>query len=228
MALGLYKPKEGYWVRVMTAGIVGVITLATAAWTWKQAALVAERVLPVAGWSLNVPAVPVGLVAGGEVELLSVATSTESASKIGTAKIKTADAANQNVMIESVTMNAGQDPTAIGAIKDPAKPASNPANVSQRVAIPIIEPTLLSGIVAAVIIMVGGMIGYWLAGQRAKTVEFLIATDFEMKRVNWSTPKEIIGSTYVVVGACFIITLLLFMFDRSFQWFFSSIGVLAG
>ena len=37
----------------------------------------------------------------------------------------------------------------------------------------------------------------------------LIATDGEMKKVNWSTRKEIVGSTWVVVAATFLLTAVL-------------------
>ena len=90
----------------------------------------------------------------------------------------------------------------------------------------MIEPTLLSGLMASVVIIVGALVAYWLVGVRQGTVEFLIATDFEMKRVNWSTPREIIGSTYVVIAACVLVTLSLFLFDRVFENFFKLLGVL--
>jgi preprotein translocase SecE subunit len=61
---------------------------------------------------------------------------------------------------------------------------------------------------------------------RPRTVDFLIATDSEMKRVNWSTPREIRGSTYVVIGACFLLAAALFIFDLIFKTVFQSMGIL--
>ena len=37
MFMGVYKPGQGYWVRVLTAVAVGIIMLFGASWAWKQA-----------------------------------------------------------------------------------------------------------------------------------------------------------------------------------------------
>ena len=47
-----------------------------------------------------------------------------------------------------------------------------------------------------------------------------------MKKVNWSTRKEVIGSTWVVVVACFLIAAFLFSIDFVFAMFFRAIKVL--
>ena len=90
-----------------------------------------------------------------------------------------------------------------------------------------VEPVLLQGIAAAVVFVVGALAALWFAGMRAGTVDFLIATDSEMKRVNWSTPREVRGSTYVVIGACFLLAGALFVFDLFFQAIFRGIGILS-
>ena len=56
--------------------------------------------------------------------------------------------------------------------------------------------------------------------------DFMIATEGEMKKVNWSTRREIIGSTKVVILFTVLLALLLFVVDLSFQALFSWIGVL--
>ncbi len=61
---------------------------------------------------------------------------------------------------------------------------------------------------------------------RAKMADFLIATEGEMKKVAWSSRKEVIGSTKVVVFATFLLAALLFIVDTLFQGFFKWIGVL--
>ena len=54
----------------------------------------------------------------------------------------------------------------------------------------------------------------------------MIATEGEMKKVSWSTKREIIGSTKVVILFTFLMAGLLFLVDSAFQLLFSSIGVL--
>ncbi len=61
---------------------------------------------------------------------------------------------------------------------------------------------------------------------RPKVVDFLIATDSEMKKVNWTTRAELIGSTKVVIIFMILIGVILFTFDTIFGYFFHVINVL--
>ena len=67
MPLGIYKPGQGYWVRVMTAIGVGVLVLAGASWAWAQAATID---LPTKNFIISVTAVTGDLTTGDQVELL--------------------------------------------------------------------------------------------------------------------------------------------------------------
>ena len=66
----------------------------------------------------------------------------------------------------------------------------------------------------------------WTHGSMPKTTDFLIATDGEMRKVHWSTRKEIQGSTIVVIVATFLIAAFLYAFDSLFSTIFRSIDVL--
>lgn len=79
---------------------------------------------------------------------------------------------------------------------------------------------------AVIVIAVFGLIGYVLIGRRARTVDFLIATEGEMKKVNWSTRREVVGSTIIVLIISFIISAICASFDLVFAWFFTIIDVL--
>jgi len=59
-----------------------------------------------------------------------------------------------------------------------------------------------------------------------KFADFLIATEGEMKKVSWSTRKEITSSTIVVIVTVFILAALLTVVDFGFHWFFVKIGAL--
>jgi preprotein translocase subunit SecE len=61
---------------------------------------------------------------------------------------------------------------------------------------------------------------------KPSNVDFLIATDSEMKRVNWTTQKDLVGSTKVVIGFVFIVACVLFLYDLFFQTVFYLVGVL--
>ena len=70
-----------------------------------------------------------------------------------------------------------------------------------------------------------GVLVFWL-GNKPKNVDFLIATDSEMKKVNWTTKGELFGSTRVVVLFLVFIAVFLFGVDLMFQTFFKLIRVL--
>jgi preprotein translocase subunit SecE len=61
---------------------------------------------------------------------------------------------------------------------------------------------------------------------RPNVVDFLIATDSEMKKVNWTTKAELIGSTKVVILFMLFIMIYLLVCDTIFGELFYGIGVL--
>ena len=56
--------------------------------------------------------------------------------------------------------------------------------------------------------------------------DFMIATEGEMKKVNWSTRREVIGSTKVVIVFTAFLATFLFLADLGFQQLFKAIGAL--
>jgi preprotein translocase subunit SecE len=73
--------------------------------------------------------------------------------------------------------------------------------------------------------LVFGLLLFWLTGSNRKSCDFLIATEGEMKKVSWSTRREVIGSTKVVILFTVLLAILLFVVDLAFLLFFSSIRV---
>jgi len=82
--------------------------------------------------------------------------------------------------------------------------------------------------VAVVILAIAGFIGFKVLGTNKTVCEFLINTEGEMKKVNWSTRKEVIGSTKVVIFVLLAMSVLLFVVDIAFLVLFTKIGVLRG
>jgi preprotein translocase SecE subunit len=66
---------------------------------------------------------------------------------------------------------------------------------------------------------------FWV-GNKPSNVDFLISTDNEMKKVNWTTKGELFGSTRVVVLFLVFIGCFLFLVDTLFAAFFKLIHVL--
>ena len=79
---------------------------------------------------------------------------------------------------------------------------------------------------AVLFISIFSYIGYLFIGRRKRSVDFLVATEAEMKKVNWSTRREVTGSTFIVIVISFFIALLCWLFDNVFAWFFATIDVL--
>jgi len=82
--------------------------------------------------------------------------------------------------------------------------------------------------VPLVVSLVLGYLLFWFVGNNRKSCDFMIATEGEMKKVSWSTRREIWGSTKVVIFFTLLMGLLLFVVDVAFWFFFSAIGVLKG
>ena len=84
-------------------------------------------------------------------------------------------------------------------------------------------------VAAAGAIVIGGIITaitYYLVFVKPRTVDFLIATEGEMKKVNWSTRREIIGSTTAVITISVILAVYCWVLEIGFVAFFRLIKVL--
>jgi preprotein translocase subunit SecE len=74
------------------------------------------------------------------------------------------------------------------------------------------------------LLIVLGVLMFWIVN-RPKAADFLIATEGEMKKVSWSSRKEVIGSTKVVIVTTFILAAILFLVDVVFANLFQLMGV---
>jgi preprotein translocase subunit SecE len=64
----------------------------------------------------------------------------------------------------------------------------------------------------------------WLMN-KPSVADFLIASEGEVKKVSWSTRKELSASTTVVIFVMLSIAILLAVVDFLFVWFFQKIGL---
>lgn len=226
MALGLYKPGQGYWMRVLTAVGVGVITLYAATWGWGQAAAVR---LPAKEWTLAAQSVQGDIAIGDTVQVLyyqkeqlvplgsaRVASYTEGAARRATVVVDTFDSETiRDGMPEAYSMTSG----------DPLAPTFR-ADIGSTSPTPVIPQLYLQAIVAGSLILLGTVLTAYFVGANRTSADFLIATDAEMKKVNWTTYKQVKGSTIVVIVAAFLIAGILFVVDIGFSAFFKAIHVL--
>jgi preprotein translocase SecE subunit len=89
-----------------------------------------------------------------------------------------------------------------------------------------IEPVYISAGGSIAFIAIFAIVGYYLIGRKQNVVDFMVATEGEMKKVNWSTRREIVGSTWVVIALTIAIALLCMVCDYSFAFVFQQMGVL--
>jgi preprotein translocase subunit SecE len=87
-------------------------------------------------------------------------------------------------------------------------------------------PIVRYGVPALLAVAVGLFI-FWMVN-RPRSADFLIATEGEMKKVSWSSKKEIVGSTKVVIIATFMMAGILYAVDAIFALLFRAMGVMGG
>ena len=85
---------------------------------------------------------------------------------------------------------------------------------------PIVQYGVPSLLVAAL-----GVLLFWMVNRPA-SADFLIATEGEMKKVSWSSRKEIVGSTKVVIVATFMLAAILAAVDAGFAVLSKLIGLM--
>jgi len=96
--------------------------------------------------------------------------------------------------------------------------------------LPVLTPALQHNRAVHIGIVVGSimaiaLLAFWVMN-KPRNADFLIATDSEMKKVNWTSRKELIGSTKVVVIFVFAVTILLFVIDLLFGYVFNKLHIL--
>ena len=231
MSFGIYKSGQGYWVRVMTAAFIGVLIIAAAAYGWGQAGAIR---LPARAWTFSINNVEGTVNAGDTVVLYHYDESSatpEVPVEFGQAmvdEIIVGKGATGTMVVSNFSNDDVRD-NGNGAIQirigeedaytlEAAVRGSSPT--------PIYPIQYLQSGVAGAIMLLGAIGLYFFVGSKKNIVEFLIATDGEMKKVNWTTYREVKGSTIVVIVATFLIAGFLFGVDSLFSSFFRAIGVL--
>jgi preprotein translocase SecE subunit len=99
-------------------------------------------------------------------------------------------------------------------------------NTMNGVRIGTIETVWVQAGTAITFITVLAVVGYYLIAVHKKVVDFLIATEGEMKKVNWSTRREIMGSTWVVISLTFIVAAIIAVLDAGYSMIFQALKVL--
>jgi len=224
MAGAIYKPGQGYWTRVMTAVFGGVLVLAAAAWLYGQGLLIP---LPDRAWQASLDAREVDLAPGDSVDLLGPAMLGER-EVVGSATVEAYDEATRGGVVTLA------DPQLLGEAERPLVQAlRSPDGRDLAIAggvrgLPVVDRIYVQGGLVLVAVLAGAGLLYYFVAANKSSAEFLIATDGEMRKVNWSSRKDVLGSTWVVIGASVLLAICLLVVDVAFATFFRSINVLDG
>ena len=91
------------------------------------------------------------------------------------------------VTFSDVKMKVAKDPSAPRAVAPVVATGGAPVALSGGPqGNPLFDPLYLQAAGVALMVILGSALAWWLVGMNTATVEFLIATDGEMKKVNWS------------------------------------------
>ncbi len=234
MSFGIYKMGQGYWVRVLSAVGVGILGLAAAAWGWGQGGAVR---LPVKSYTYNITGVSGDIAPGQTVEIVAPSrvdpdeldSSSPHSVVVGEGVVITyAGGALTGGQIEvgSFTSDETRDLAFDAEVLQAGTEFSASVRQGGVQANPVFPPIYLQAGIAGAVLVLTAIGVFWFVGFGRKPVDFLVATDGEMKKVHWTTAREIRGSTIVVIVAAFLIAGLLFGVDIVFKWFFGAIDVL--
>jgi len=210
----------------MTAALTGLLIAAGAGWLWQQLGIVS---LPTPTWRMTIRDAGLELRPDQQIELVTRGAQEGDFVKIGTGTAKSWDSASKGqhqLVVGNIAMEGTQTPSDTQGVRDPAKPEGVMLLEGKAGGIPIFQRVYLQAGGAGLMLIGGAILIFWLVGLKPRTVDFLIATDSEMKKVNWSTRREITIQTYVVIVAFFLIAAIIFSIDFIFQYVFKLLHVI--
>lgn len=207
----------------MTAVFAGMLVLGGAIWLANLSQLIE---LPKSAWTMGLANMTGELAPGTAVTITDDATP---AGQIGTGVVQTISSrvgTQGTATIGQIQVSAGKYLSDAKAMTWSVSGTSATAGIGSQTGVPIFNPTYLRLGIAIAVIIAGAVLVYWLVGRRMGSVDFLVAVDGEMKKVNWSTKRIIQNSTTVVILASFFIAAALFGIDYILGTFFQLIGVM--
>ena len=226
--LHIHKPGQGYWTRLLSALGFGAIVAAGAMWVFGEL----ETLDLPSDYHFTVETEPEGLSPGSVATLYMDDDGDEIG---GTAPVKDVfpepEADGWVVVAGDLSRAAGANDASTSTVRSlgpqVAQAGSGVAyEITARQSVERVNKEAVKGGAAIGVIVVGAIAILYLCYANRKTVEFLIATEGEMKKVNWSSRREVLGSTWVVIGVSVAIAVVLLGADVLFSEFFGAIGVL--
>ena len=227
MAFSIYKPGQGYWTRMLTAIGAGIVVMSTVGWLWYELGNTSFSVHrehvgglgtvgeagdasdPLKAFGISLADAEIG---GNSLRIESVASESR-AIQAGFSRDDVVAAVNSTVVTDRATLaKALEALESTGTLK---------VTVDRSESIVL----YIQAGVAVVVILIAGMVLWWIMN-RPRSVDFMIATEAEMRKVNWPSRREIRGSTMVVVCGTIIMAVFLWSINLVFGFLFTEIKIL--
>lgn len=229
MAFAIYKPGQGYWTRMLTAIGTGIVVMATVGWLWAE--LDSGPFAVEKPYTMTLAPVP-GEVK--EADPMSRWGLRLEAAEVGDGALRIEDLASGSPAIEQgfsrddVVVAVGGQPV---ADRLALATAISALGTEEHLVVEVTRSESIvlyvqAGVAVAVIVIAGVLL--WLIMNRPRAVDFMIATEAEMRKVNWPSKNEIRGSTLVVVCGTIILAVFLWTINLVFGWLFIRINILEG
>ncbi len=89
--------------------------------------------------------------------------------------------------------------------------------IRQAFAIPFVDVKITQGhVIVGLLLLPGAWVVFQMVNRR-KNADFLIETEAELKKVSWSTKKEVIASSKVVAFFVVLLAVLLLVYDQVYK-----------
>lgn len=217
--LSIYKPDQGYWTRLLSALGFGALIAWGAMYVWAQLGAVD---IPKVGYTFSLDPPAPALTAGQTVDLYRDGIE----NPVGTASIVSVEEDGARVVADTFTFEGDSTVLSVAELAPSGSSSFEAIEIVTKQGIDAFPQIYLQGGVAIGIIVLGAVVLLYFCYASRKTVDFLIATEGEMKKVNWSSRREVLGSTWVVIAISLIIAAILLVADISFASFFRAINLL--
>lgn len=241
MSLAIYKSGQGYWTRLLSGVGVGVLVLAGVAWLWGELGAVGTGRSVISASSSMVSQNLAEWGRDQNLPIANIATIRKIDVQVGPGNQPTGftltdlngqtfslTPANMRVLMNRVAAKQSGNT----AIEQPDPPAN--VRVDQQTIKFETEASwaytnrlyIQAGVSVGIILVFGALVYYLL--NKPNIVDFMIATEAEMKKVNWPTKREVMGSTWIVICGTVMMAVLLLVVDLAFAEGFVRMHVLEG
>lgn len=241
MALSIYKPGQGFWTRILTAAGVAALVVTGVFWIWAELAVIGTGPATASKPRSELAQRLVSWGVANQHPIAALSAIRDVQTKIAPNESATfilLDNQNANYTISAQQLQTAWDfrlPSESAITRRIENTLPRPPHkltLDGTTVLADLPPTFaytnrlyIQLIVSVCILAFFTVLTWWLLN-KPRIVDFMIATEAEMKKVNWPTRRETVGSTIVVVSGTFMMAVGLWVVDLIFSELFININIL--